>query len=411
MRHGTQPRACAAALAVAVAALGLTGCGQSKEQWAAFVDTIASVPGVQVLYQGVSTPLPFTVQGTLEVSMPAEGDVWAEVVKVACETDAGASVHWEVTVVEGRGSVRTSVNDACPEVAADLSVLAASTAPAAPDCALGYDEGDDEVELTLSDNCGEAWVELLPALAPHLAPVAVATLSSSGLSASVAIGELPAMVRMLSALRSFDVTRVEQGDVLLIETERIEDEASLRDLVTELAPTELAALDVVVDAPGGPAIDSRSDPAATVLAETLIAEFPTVTDVEVRGDAVWLVAPDPETVESVINGGPALDPGDVPVRITMVWSEGHPAFASDVSGFVLTEDSPYPLFWQQYERLAQLDDVRGVEFGGSYLDVAIEDILDQESAGFLEVRELVEEFDETEQYDWYSIGKYYVERE
>lgn len=89
-------RSCLLVLVVLVVA----GCGQSEDDLRRYAAGLERQPGVADVSVGVSTPLPFSVQGSIDVQL--EPDVtrtqFDDFEQQACDTDVNASVDFDVAI-------------------------------------------------------------------------------------------------------------------------------------------------------------------------------------------------------------------------------------------------------------------------------------------------------------------------
>ncbi|MCW2956365.1 MAG: hypothetical protein JWO69_1234 [Thermoleophilia bacterium] len=108
-------------------ALVVAGCGQSESDLKRYGDGLERLPGVTTLDIGVSTPLPWAVQGTLRVQLAPhvtreQFDAFA---RKACDDDVNASVSFVFTIdVSDSSSIQQRIPGRCSQLPARIVELA-----------------------------------------------------------------------------------------------------------------------------------------------------------------------------------------------------------------------------------------------------------------------------------------------
>lgn len=374
-------RIVASLVAVAVGALALTSCApQSRDAVDDYQRVLSAVPGVIDVSVGISTPLPFTVQASVEAVIPADVDVLDALITAACAEQPNASVRFDLVVRDGGVDVRSAAGEDCPEVTHDVVAIAADAGASTsiPDVRIDIAdrlEGATQVEITdYADLLDVA--DVLP-----LADIVVAHLDVARVSVDADDVELPMEDQNTVAQRIADLRTVAEmipieevalssdGLVLTIaETGAAQAsvvEATLRDLPSMLWTDVDIAVTGATDAPGADAGPDGTRLVTWIQDELGLAATATSDTVSVRVDDIDALV---EAAESIAARN------DAGLRVVFLM-DGDTAFrVSGMDRFILTaSDNPYPRWAEWWQEFADTGEVSSVEVGHEGLSVWLND--------------------------------------
>lgn len=113
-----------AVIILPVLTVTLSGCApQSRDSLNRYTAVLQDVEGVTNIDVGVSTPLPFTVQGTLHVDFEGTSEQLKQFYETSCATEVNASARLEVTVTKNQTTATHDVYP-CKEVPVNLVEIA-----------------------------------------------------------------------------------------------------------------------------------------------------------------------------------------------------------------------------------------------------------------------------------------------
>ena len=387
-------------LAATVALATLTGCvPQSRDSLDRYVEALDAVPGVDVDYYGVSTPLPFSVQGTVDLSFDADAATLAELQRVGCEEDVNASVSMSLAARAGETTVRLERVGLCDDLLVDLVGLALATETFGVELTVD-DVVDSRASVSEADDLAQSLAVLR--VTTDFLPDGAARLAAEGFVLNVAELDLAsAYLDDFSALvAAFGIAEIELDDEsLVIQALTASDGDAIEDFLTARDASRYADLTIVVTDAASGDVPAGTDAAVIVLRDRIVAELG--LSVNIGGNTVYVQAADSDEVVRLAEQIAALNSDEVRVGITIVGDEdaGIPQFRVGDDPELTPTNNPYPMWVEQFDRLVASGPVGTVEVGPGSLAVWLfeddYDDLDALAAVRAELEDLAAEYDLT----------------
>jgi hypothetical protein len=380
----------------------LTGC-DSLQSFQKYVATLDAVPGVSV-DSGHSTPLPFTVHGSVDVTVPADRDVFDEMFATACETPVEASVTLSFTVTEGEtAAVQEARLWPCKETVVDLIDLALAAAPAAATVYARPLEGGVRAGLEFDGGFIET-VALFRSILGPLAVGDVLTLHSDQVTLdAIATDDAADYLDDFDALAaSTEIAAISLSGGALIVESNATDEAAVAALLTARSSDRYDGVEVVVTAPGTGSSLAGADPAVIDLRDWVVEHHESATFAMYSSWlSVSLSDPDdiPAFSEDLARNNPEA------VSVTIGSPDGDPQFRVRPPGVAVTGTSnPYPEWFDQYEKVADTGLVQTVEFGDDAIEAWLTDADYDDEAAFAKVKKVLAAIAADAGYDRYGLN-------
>jgi len=413
-------RASAATAAMLLGTAALTGCiPQVRDDAERYEEILADVPGVIDVTMTVSTPLPFTVQASVDAVVPDDQDVVDALVDAACGARPNATIDLDLIVRADSVDVGSTVGGACPEIEQDLVGIASSirdldlSSPVAVELA---ERGDDLIAVEFGDDVflGTDILDAADAVATRL--------DAPRTSIDSPTLQLPAestetVVQRLADLRTIDrsvpitgATLI--GDGLVLSLDEADDEAGVDADTTAEVESQLrdlssglwTDLDIEITDGVGAILSGASTGAgpAGVRLVTWISEELGLYAVA-TGSVVDVQVDDIQTIVSASEQIAAHNPDGMRVTFS-IFTE--PTFSvSPQDEIVLSpEDNPYPEWVAWWQELADTGEIGSVEVGSEGLSVWLRAdlILDEDAKARVDA--VVSRIARDAGLDWYRVN-------
>lgn len=380
----------------------LTGC-DSVQSFQRYVAAVDAVPGVTV-DSGYSTPLPFTVHGSVDVTVGTDREVFDEMFATACDTRVDASIALSYTVTEGATSaVQQDVLRPCAAPVVDLIDLALAAAPA--EATVYVRPLDPGANASL--DFGGGFIETVALFRSILAPLAVGdlmSLNSDQLTLErIETDDAADYLDDLDALAAFtEVAAVAlSDDVLIVEATGV-DEAAVVELLTDRSASRYEGVEVVVTAPGTGSSLAGTEPAVIDLRDWIVENYDAA---RVAMYSTWLSASLPEPADIPAFSEDLARNNPEGVTVTIGSPDGDPQFRVRPPGVAVTGASnPYPEWFDQYEKVASTGLVQTVEFGDGTIEAWLTDADYDDAAAFAKVKKVLAAIAADAGYETYGLN-------
>ena len=379
-------------LAATLVAVGLTGCvPQSRDSLDRYVDALDAVPGVDVDYYGVSTPLPFSVQGTVDLSFDADPAPLAELQQVAFYTAGNASVSMSIAARARETSVRLDRVDLCADLLIDVVGLAVATEEFAVELTVD-DVVDSRVSVSEADDLAQSLAVLR--VTNDFLPAGAVRLAAEGFVLDVAERDLAsAYLDDFSALvAAFGIAEIDLDDEsLVIQALTASDGDAIEDFLTARDAARYADLTIVVTDAASGDVPPGTDAAVIALRDRIVAELG--LSVNIGGNTVYVQAADSDEVVRLAEQIAPINADEVRVGITIVGDEdaGIPQFRVDEVPELTPSNNPYPTWVEQFDRLVASGPVGTVEVGPGSLAVWLFEDDYEDADAIADVRAVLED--------------------
>lgn len=384
-------------LVAAVALSALTGCvPQSRDSFNRYVEALDAVPGVTVDDVGVSTPLPFSVHGSVDVSLAADASTLAELRTVACETEVNATVLLSIRVHAGATLVMVDRVRPCEEPIVDQAGLATATESFGVWVSL-----DDVVDTRVGVSEAEDLAETIEAfrVVTDFLPAEAVGLYGDEFSLTAADPETAAayLDDFTEAVAAFGIGQIDLDDgSLVIQVSPGSDAQGVRDFLAARDPQRYSGLEIVVTDASAGDVPAGTDAVVIELRDRLVADLG--LSVNIGGNTVYVHATDGREVVDLSEQIAAINHDAVKVAIGILEGE--------VAGFrqrhepeLTPSNNPYPEWIAQYDRLVATNLVSTVEVSAGSLETWIIDSDYDDPRAFAAVRavldDLADEYDLT----------------
>lgn len=405
---------------ILIGVLALTGCmPQVRGDAERYEKILADVPGVIDVSMTVSTPLPFTVQASVDAIVPADQDVVDALVDAACGARPSATIHLDLVVRADSVDVGSSVGGACPEIEQDLVGIASSIRDLDRSSAVAVElaeRGDDLIAVEFGDDV------LLGAEILDAADAVVTRLDAPTASVDSPTLQLPAEPTETVVQRIADLRTIDQsvpiagatliGDGLVLSLDEADDEAGadadataevesqLRDLPSGLwTDLDIEITDGVGAILGG--ASTGAGPAGVRLVTWISEElglFAVAT-----GSVVDVQVDDVQTITVASEQIAAHNPDGVRVTFSTFTEPSFSVSPQDETVLSL-DDNPYPEWVGWWQELADTGEVGSVEVGREGLSVWLRSdlILDEEAKARVDA--VVSRIARDAGLDWYTVN-------
>lgn len=387
-------------LVATVALSALTACvPQSRDSFNRYVDALDAVPGVTIDDVGVSTPLPFSVHGSVDVSLAADQATFDELRTVACETEVNATVLLSITVHAGATSVLVERVRPCDEPLVDQVGLAAATEQFGVDMSLD-DVVDTRVGVSGSENLAETIAvfrvvtDFLPAT-----PVGLSgdEISLTAADAGTAAAYLDDFTELVAA---FGVEQIDlDEESLVIQVSPASDAQGVRDFLAGRDAERYAGLEIVVTDAAAGDVPAGTDAAVVELRDRLVADLG--LSVNIGGNTVYVQAADSREVVELSERIAAINSDAVKVGIVIYEGGGVAGFRQRHEPELTPSHNPYPEWIEQYDRLDATNLVSTVEVSPGSLETWLTETDYDDPLAFAAVRTVLDDLaDEYELTFW-----------
>lgn len=370
---------------------------QSRDSFNRYVEALDAVPGVTVDDVGVSTPLPFSVHGSVEVSLAADASTLDELRTVACETEVNATVLMSIKVHAEATSVLVDRVRPCEEPIVDQVGLATATEPFGVSVSLD-DAVDTRVGVSEAENLAET-IATLRVVADFL-PAAPRGLFGDGFSLAVDDVETAAayLDDFAELVATYGIEQIDLDDEsLVVQVSPASDVQGVRDFLAGRDPQRYSGLDIVVTDASAGDVPAGTDAVVIELRDRLVAELG--LSVNIGGNTVYVQATDGREVLELSEQIAAINPDAVRVGIGILEDE-----AAGVAGFrqrdepeLTPSNNPYPEWIAQYDRLVATDLVSTVEVSGGSLETWVIEADYDDPEAFATVRDVLDDL--ADEYD------------
>jgi hypothetical protein len=369
-------------LAGAVAVTALTGCvPQSRDSLDRYVEALDAVPGVDVDYYGVSTPLPFSVQGTVDLSFDADAATLSALEEAGCAGEVNASVSLSLTARAGATAARLERVGLCDGLLVDLVGLARATESFGVELVVD-DVADTDVWVGAADDISEELAVLR--VASDFAPSG--TTRFGGEVVRLEAADLALAQQYLddfaALVAAFGVAELELADEsLVIQALTASDGDAIEDFLTARDASRYSGLTIVVTDAASGDVPAGTDAVTIALRDRIVAELG--LSVNIGGNTVYVKAADGDEVVQIAEQIAELNTDEVRVGITIAGDEdaGIPQFRTGDDPELTPSFNPYPMWVDQFDRLVATGLVGTVEVGPGSLSVWLfEDVYDDADA-------------------------------
>jgi hypothetical protein len=374
-----------------VVATTLTACvPQSRDSLDQWVGALDEIDGVSIDSYSVSTPLPFSVNGTVDVSFDADAATLAELQRVGCETEVNASVYLSITAREGEASVRLGSVDLCDDLSLDIVALARATASFG--LALSIDDvADSRLSVDDAEDLAES-IAVLRAAVDFL-PAGPVQLSGEDLVVKVADAGLAAgyLDDFAALVAAFGIAEIDLEDgSLVIQAESASDSDAVKTFLAARDASRYSDLAIVVTDAASGDVPSGTDAVVIALRDRIVAELG--LSVNIGGDVVYVQARDSDEVVDLGERIAAINPDEVRVGITILGDEdaGIPEFRVGDDPQLTPSNNPYPTWVDQFDELVSTGFVGTVEVGPDSLMAWLTDDDYDDPDAFAAVRKVLD---------------------
>lgn len=391
----------------------LTGC-QSAESFNAYVDTIDALDGVKAS-GGISTPLPWSVQGTLHLGIEPNYLTYQKALTAACKTPVDASVSLDIEVKTENNTVRGDLFGNCVKPVINLvkmsneikaSGMQNVNAEVSYDGSVTFSSLVKDEDITTANSF--ALLKIAALLLPANAEINLRSDSFQvkGVSQAEANRYLPGLEAILQVNKVEVKQIIMDKDSLFIqlpETGTQEQQTSLENDIKFLLPEYASTTQINID---NGVIISAKVPESVIALTTYIKSTGIAYSITANEDNARMTVNDINNIVPLSELIAKNNPDNIPVLISYYNKDKLDVVYLQIESphQVNLNKNDYIGIMDKYNELVETGDVKFINFDSNGLAVEVNENIEPKSKNWNKVAALLHKYDETEHYSFISMN-------